>query len=111
MDKNIENKKTHVLSEEEMIKIESEIKDLKDLYDNEVLHNKTLTKENNELKADLLIKTDLLKESNSSVDLVRQEFIDDFNSFEKKIAVLEAINKEMYIRINNLNDIIKNLIR
>ena len=101
---------TYTLTEEEMFKIQSETKDLKDLYDNEVRINKEIQKEHKELSAKTIELQSLLndanKENNEDIEAMNLEI----HELETDNAVLIARIEETLVRVDDLNTIISKLI-
>ena len=98
------------LSKKEILKLQSDIVDIKQLYDNSVKENKSLNAEVNKLQARVLELQHLLvlnKEEKCSEHLKCSELIAEK---QKEIAILEAVYNELSDRINNLNNIIEKLI-
>jgi len=109
--KKIEEKKVEKLPNEKIIEnLESELKDLSDLYNNVIKENKGLTVERNELNAKVIELQDIaqtnLVNSNSEVE----ELQETLREYVKDCEIQEGIIDELRIQILNLNSIIEKLI-
>ena len=91
-------------------KLQTELVDLKDLYDNAIKENKELTNERNELKAEVLEKSNILLESKDEHETDLEELRDTIVEMEKEDVKSEAIISELRYHNENLNSIIENLI-
>lgn len=101
------------LSQEEldMLKLTSDNKDLKDLYNNLVIENKGLTEERNELQAKTVELQSLLidgsKENDEDIESLNMEV----HELETDNAVLVTRIEETYVRVDDLKKIINKLIK
>ena len=101
---------TYTLTEEEMLKIKSDGKDMKDLYDNAINNNRELTKEKGELTAKTLELQELLSESNEDLKNNNEEYRETIADLEKDCEVKDAIILELRTQVEGLLSIIENLI-
>ena len=102
--------KSYKLTEGEIQKIQTDFKDLKDLYKNETKVRQELAKENLELKANIQIKDELLRNVNDELKDEIQELNEKEFEHEKEMAIGETQVEEMENQITMLREIIDKLI-
>jgi len=91
-------------------KLQNELVDLKDLYDNVVKENTGLTKERNELQAKVIELQAILADNNDNQKSEIAEYEDTLVDYRKDVAVLETTCDQQLMQIENLNLIIEMLI-
>ena len=96
----------YTTDEQEIIRLNTELKDLKDLYDNEAKQNKVLVKESRELTASNLEKQALLDDLNKEKQSEMAEYDEAIEDFNKEIAVLKARVNEKEMTINSFQTIL-----
>ena len=98
------------LTEGEVQKIQSDFKDMKDLYNNEVSIRQELTKENQGLQARTLELQSLLNDANQENDETVDDLNKTINEMEKDTVSDETRIDELESQITMLKDIIDKLI-
>ena len=98
------------LTEGEVQKIQSDFKDMKDLYNNEVIIRQELSKENQGLQARTLELQSLLNDANQENDETVDDLNKTINEMEKDIVSDETRIDELESQITMLKDIIDKLI-
>ena len=96
--------------EQEIIRLNTKLKDLQDLYNNLGKENKGLAKENRELSAKTIEIQSLLNDANQENDEDIESLNMEVNELETENAVLTARIEEVYVRVDELNSIITKLI-
>jgi len=110
--KKLEEKKVEKLPNEKIIEnLESELKDLSDLYNNVIKENKGLTVERNELNAKVVELQAILEDINDNHKSEISEYDEAIEDYSKDVAIKEAIITELSAHNENLNSIIEMLIR
>ncbi len=98
------------LTEGEVQKIQSDFKDMKDLYNNEVIIRQELSKENQGLQARTLELQSLLNDANQENDETVDDLNKTINEMEKDTVSDETRIDELESQITMLKDIIDKLI-
>ena len=98
------------LTEGEVQKIQSDFKDMKDLYNNEVSIRQELSKENQGLQARTLELQSLLNDANQENDETVDDLNKTINEMEKDTVSDETRIDELESQITMLKDIIDKLI-